>query len=86
MAPRTSGRPRTAAPHVVYPEDGSVCRSRGSSGTRWPAPPLGPRRLEELSGRRVVVLGDGGESLAARLESLGAHVTREPTDGEWWTG
>lgn len=69
-----------AVPHVVYPEDGSV---RPVTRVVWhpvPAPPLGARRLEELSGRRVIVLGGRAETvegIAGRLRAHGAEVVTE---------
>jgi NAD(P)-dependent dehydrogenase (short-subunit alcohol dehydrogenase family) len=73
-----------AAPVIVYPEDGSV---RPVTRLVWRPVPLATtdgRRLEELSGRRLVVLGEEGdavEGVAARLRTHGAEVLTElPTE------
>jgi NAD(P)-dependent dehydrogenase (short-subunit alcohol dehydrogenase family) len=64
------------APPIVYPEDGSV---RPVTRLVWrpaPTPPTSGRRLEELSGRRVLILGDAGESerLGECLRRYGAEA------------
>jgi NAD(P)-dependent dehydrogenase (short-subunit alcohol dehydrogenase family) len=70
-------------PRIVYPEDGSV---RPVTRLVWrpvPAPPPDGRRLEELAGRRVVVLGDRMESvegIAGRLRAHGAEVLTDLSD------
>jgi NAD(P)-dependent dehydrogenase (short-subunit alcohol dehydrogenase family) len=69
-----------AVPRIVYPADGSV---RPVTRLVWhpvPAPPVDGRRLEELSGRRVIVLGERGgtvEGIARRLRAHGAQVVTE---------
>ena len=72
-----------AAPRIVYPEDGSV---RPVTRLVWrpvPAAPPETRRLEELSGRRVLVLGGSSavEGVAAALRAHGVDVlTQLPDD------
>jgi NAD(P)-dependent dehydrogenase (short-subunit alcohol dehydrogenase family) len=66
-----------AVPRVVYPEDGSVQPVRRLVWHAVPAPPLGPRRLEQLAARRVIVLG-GDESIRRRLREHGAEIVDEP--------
>ena len=74
-----------AVPHVVYPEDGSVQPVRRLVWHAVPAPPLAPRRLDELVGRRVLVLGARGptaDSIRRGLREHGAElVNAPPADG-----
>jgi len=68
------------APRIVYPEDGSV---RPVTRLVWrpvPAAALEGRRLEELAGRRIVVLGENTDGIADRLRSHGADVVTELRD------
>src|SRR4051812_14245151 len=69
-----------AVPRVAYPEDGSVQPVRRLVWHPVPAPPLGARRLDELVGRRVLVLGRGpaADSIRRRLAEHGAEVVDEP--------
>jgi NAD(P)-dependent dehydrogenase (short-subunit alcohol dehydrogenase family) len=86
---------RPAKPHVVYPEDGSVQPVRRLVWHAVPAPPVGARRLDQLAGRRVLVLG-GSDSIRRRLSEHGAEVVDEPPadgvidfnveDGDEWRG
>lgn len=62
-----------AAPRIVYPENGSV---RPVTRLVWrPVPIAAPsgRRLDELAGRRVVVIGDGGETAERVADALRTH-------------
>jgi NAD(P)-dependent dehydrogenase (short-subunit alcohol dehydrogenase family) len=67
----------------VYPEDGSV---RPVTRLVWRPVPVAPpqgRRLDELQGRRVVVLGERTESvegIAGRLREHGAEVLTDLPD------
>ena len=68
-----ASRPREpAVPRIAYPEDGSVRPVKRLVWRPVPTAAPGPRRLDELAGRRVVLLG-GREAVGPLADGLRAH-------------